>query len=413
MRNFLTKNRWAVIVAGIIIWTSTSLPVLWGVFQAPAAESYGITLAESAMIFPMCNMFFGMFSIIGGRLQDKFRPNIVATIGAIVMSTGVFMLSFLAGGTSVTKLYICFALPFGAGCGFIAPTLSASLMKWYADKKGFAAGVAGAVPSIILVGLTYVSKYLLGIWDIKRIFFVYGMIILVVTVSSTMILVNPTDEYIMEKASIAVLSTNKSDKPVTNRLVDFAPSEMLRTKQFWMLFLAMVVATPSYMLIAPSIVTLGISRGLSENLAVSAVAIATGVSAIGKFIIPTLSDKIGRKRSAVIFASFTTLFSVILMGARGVALLASYSAMVFTHNGLFALMGPFVIDLFGSKNAGTNMGLMSVQATIASLACSATLAYLVPLFGPLTNHVVSIAGIAIAVVLISLLDVNTAKLKEK
>ena len=413
MQNFLTKNRWAVICAGVIIWTCTSLPMLWGVFQADAAATYGITLEESAMLFPMCNMFFGIFSIVGGRLQDKFPPNIVATIGAVIMSIGVIMLSVLGRGTSITKLYICFALPFGAGCGLIAPTLSASLMKWYADKKGFATGTTGAIPSIILVGLTYVSKYLLEIWGCQRTFFVYGIVILIMSTLSTMILVNPTDRYIVEKSAMALRSMNKSDKPVSNLLVDFAPTEMLKTKQFWMLFFAMMVATPAYMLIAPSIVTLGISRGLSENLAVSAVAIATGVSAVGKFIIPTLSDKIGRKKSAVIFAGFTMVFSMILMGARGIPLLIAYSAMVFTHSGLFTLMGPFVIDLFGSKNAGANMGLMSVQATLASLACSATLAYLVPAFGPGTKHVVSVVGMGIAILLIGSLNTNTAELKKE
>lgn len=413
MRKFLEKNRWVVMIAAIVVMACTTFPALWGVFQADAATAYGITLEESAMIFPMCTAFFGIVSIIGGRLQDKFPPNIVATIGALIMGTGVIMLSKFGEGTSPITIYLCFALPFGGGCGLISPALSATLMKWYADKRGFSMGFSAACASGILVLMTYVSKYLLTTWGIHKTFLVYGITFLVLSAIGTLFLINPTKEYIIEKSALAMANSTSSNKKSQSELVDFTPSEMLRTKQFYLLFFAAILATPAYMLIAPSIVTLGISRGLSENLAVSSVAIATGVSAIGKFIIPTLSDKIGRKKSAIIFTICTTVFSVILMKATGISLLIFYSAMVFTHSGWSTLISPFVIDLFGSANAGANFGIVSLQATIASFLSSFALSIFAPILGPAANHIIGIVGIALAVILISMIDMDTSKIKAK
>ena len=414
MQKFLAKNRWVMLCAGVIVMACTTFPVLWGVFQADAAATYGITLEESAMLFPMCNAFYGVVSIFGGKLQDKFKPNIVASIGSILMGSGIIMLSVLGEGTSITTLYVCFALPFGTGCGLIAPALMSTLMKWYADKKGFVMGTTSAIASAILMVLTYVSKYLLSIWGCQKVFLVYGITFMILTLLSTLMFITPSREYIMEKSAIALANVAKTGKTAAapTHLVDFTPGEMLKTKQFWLLFIASIFATPTYMLMTPIIVTLGISRGLSETLAVSAVAIATGASAVGKFIIPTLSDKIGRKKCAVIFTSLCAVFSIFLMKATGISLLVAYAGMVFTYGGWFTLISPFVVDMFGNANAGANMGIMSVQATLASLACSFTMAYLVPAMGPMANHIIGIGGMVIAVLLISALNTNTARLKE-
>ena len=85
MQDKISRNRGIILICGVIVWACTSFPSLWGVFQADAAATYGITLEESAMLFPMCTAFFGIFSIIGGKLQDKLPPNVVAMVGSFFM----------------------------------------------------------------------------------------------------------------------------------------------------------------------------------------------------------------------------------------------------------------------------------------------------------------------------------------
>ena len=204
---------------------------------------------------------------------------------------------------------------------------------------------------------------------------------------------------------------SKGNPQAEAKIVDFTPGEMLKTKQFYLLFFAGIFCAPAYMLIAPSIVTLGISRGLSQTLAVSAVAIATGVSAVGKFIVPAISDKMGRKKCALIFTVCTLVFSVLLMGAHSMALLVVYSALVFTYSGWTMLFNPFITDMFGNTYAGANVGFMSLYSTISSLASPVLVSLLTPVFAANTNHIIGIAGVLLAVILVFLLDTDTSKLK--
>ncbi|MBR5520403.1 MAG: MFS transporter [Oscillospiraceae bacterium] len=412
MQKTISNKRWIILTACIIVWACTSFPSLWGVFQADAAATYGITLEESAMLFPMCTAFYGIFSIVGGKLQDMMPPNIVAMAGSVFMAFGVIMLSVLGEGTTVFQLYVFFSLPFGGGCGLISPAMSASVMKWYADKKGWAMGMCGAVSSLLLVVMTYLSKYMLGILGMQLTVRIYGIAFLVLCVASCAVLINPTRQYIAEKHAISVAARAKSSagaKPVTS--VDFTPGEMLKTKRFWLLFFAGMCSAPAYMLIAPSIVTLGISRGLSESMAVTAVALATGVSAVGKFIIPALSDKIGRKKSAIIFTICTLVFSVMLMKATGIMLLGVYSALVFTYSGWTMLISPFITDMFGNANAGANVGFISLYNTLTSFGTPVLVTLLTPVLAANTNHIIGIVGTVIALAFIFVMDTNTAKLK--
>ncbi|MEG1782313.1 MAG: MFS transporter [Oscillospiraceae bacterium] len=410
MQKLLSKNRWVIMAAAISIQVCTSFPALWAVFQQSAADTYGITLAQSAMVFPMCTAFYGVFSIIGGKMQDTMSPRVTCIIGSVFMSGGVIALALLGEGTNINTLYLAFSMPFGGGCGLIFPAMINPVMKWYADKKGFAMGTSGAVATGILVIMTYLSKTLLGTWGMKKTVFIYGISFLVVSLISCIFFENPTDEYIKEKTALSkVGGKGAKARPV----VDFTPREMLKTNQYYLLLAAGICAAPAYMLIAPSIVTMGVSRGLDINQAVSAVALATGTSAIGKFIIPTLSDKIGRKKCAVIFLSITLVLSVLLMRAGGTSLLIIYPAMVCAHGGWAMLITPFGNDMFGFKNAGTNSGLVSIYSTVSAFAGPILVGVFTPLLFEHTNHYIAIAGVGVAVICIALLNPDTSKIKDK
>lgn len=100
-KSYLEKNRSILLIIAPFIMFTASFPAMWSVFQAASVQTYGITLEESAMLFPMCTAFYGVFYILGGRLQDKFSPQIISRIGALIMPTGIVAMSMLGAGTKI------------------------------------------------------------------------------------------------------------------------------------------------------------------------------------------------------------------------------------------------------------------------------------------------------------------------
>ncbi len=405
MQKILERNRGIVIFAAITYSFMGGFPSLWSVFQASAAEAYGITLAESAMMLPMCTAFWGIFFIVGGIALKKMSPRTVALVGMLSLSLAVAGLSFYGQGTSVTMLYILFSLPFGGGCGFASAAFMQWMYKWYADKNGFIAGINAAGSSIVLMLETYLAKFLLTAMGLRGAMRTIGVVYVALGAAAALCGVNPTDSYIKEKSALATIKTNTS----AGRAEDFTPSEMMRTRQYYMLFLMSMCALPAYQLMASSIVTLGINRGLAENMAVSMVAISMGVSAIGKFLIPTLSDKIGRKKCLVVFEGLIFVASVLLMITKGMPLFIAYNMLVFVHGSASTLILPFANDMFGLKHSSQNSGYVSIYSTVASFATPVVVTALAPLLGANVNHGIAIGGSAIAFALAFLINPNVTK----
>lgn len=408
MKSYLEKNRNILLIIAPFIMFTASFPAMWSVFQAASVQTYGITLEESAMLFPMCTAFYGVFYILGGRLQDKFSPQIVSRIGALIMPAGIVAMSMLGAGTKIWQLYLAFCLPFGLGCGIMVPCVITPLLKWFADKNGFAMGICSAGSSVMFMIMVYRANYMLKTFGFSRSLLYIGLMCFVVRQICCTFLVSPDEKYIAEKSALAAV---KSHSPKVSR-ADFTTKEMLKTKQYYMLFLAGFCAAPAYMLIAPGIVTLAVSRGLDENLAVSTVALASGVAAVGKFIVPTVSDKLGRKKCAMIFLSLYLLLSVALMKVAGMAVMVCYIALVFAHGGWGTLIIPFSNDLFGFKYSGSNNGFITLYSTLSSFAMPLMVSFATPFFAENTNHIIGIIGLVAALALIGFIDTDTAKLKK-
>src|SRR4029078_6274246 len=97
---------------------------------------------------------------VEGWFVDKFGPRIVVMFGGVVVALAWALNS---QASSLTALYTGAAVS-GVGAGAVYGTCVGNALKWFADRRGFAAGLtaagfgagaAGAVGAII----TAIKKY--------------------------------------------------------------------------------------------------------------------------------------------------------------------------------------------------------------------------------------------------------------
>ena len=123
-------------------------------------------------------------------------------------------------------------------------------------------GICSAGSSVMFMIMVYRANYMLKTFGFSKSLLYIGLMCFALRQVCCTFLVSPDEKYIAEKSALAAV---KSHSPKVSR-ADFTTKEMLKTKQYYMLFLAGFCAAPAYMLIAPGIVTLAVSRGLDENL---------------------------------------------------------------------------------------------------------------------------------------------------
>lgn len=352
MEAFLKKHRWTILAAGAAIQILTGVPAAWGVFQQPVRAEYGFDEAAASFVLSLLIGAYGLGCVLGGLLQDKAGPRAAGLAGTALLAGGFFAAGFLPAGRP-WLFYLAFSAPVGLGSAFLYPAVMGCAQKWYADKKGLATGVIGGAVGFSGAALSFFVGRVSGAFGIRVCFWALGGLLAAVCGLGAALLQDPA-----APAAPAPQSPAGRDLP---------PGQMVKTRQYRLLFLVTALATPAVLLFSPVILELGQERGLSESAARLSVVIGSVGSAAGRLAMPALSDKIGRR--AVDLALFAGLagLSVAFAFAGGWWVVAVYTALTFCYSGEAAVLPSFCSDLFGLKHAGVNYGFLALGMSAGSI----------------------------------------------
>lgn len=103
-----------------------------------------------------------LFSIVSGKLSDKFNPGTIATFGMSVCAAGIFAASFFESGTSVFQI-VSTLLFIGVGFGIFSPSNMAVIMGSVRPREyGVASSLLATMRSIGMLSSITIVTVLLG-----------------------------------------------------------------------------------------------------------------------------------------------------------------------------------------------------------------------------------------------------------
>jgi OFA family oxalate/formate antiporter-like MFS transporter len=353
---------WAILAAGAAIQILTGIPAAWGVFQQPVMEEYGFSQAQAGAAFSLLIAAFGVGCVLGGFLQDRHGPRAAALAGTALLC-GAFFGAAVCPAGAAWRFWLGFSLPSGLGCAFLYPSIQSCAQKWYAQRKGLATGVIGGAVGLSGAFLTFfvrrVCKGLGPLQGIRGAFWGLGALTLPVCLAGSLLLRDPPQP--MQGAHGTPQQAAK--QPAR----DYAPRQMLCTRQYWLCAASVCFSTPTVLLFSPIILQLGTQRGLGEEQAAWAVVLGSMGSAVGRLLMPLLSDKIGRRRTDLGLFAASLGLSVAFAFAQGWGVVAVYAGLTFCYSGLAAVLPAFSTDLFGLPHAGVNYGFLALGQSVGSL----------------------------------------------
>ncbi|HUV13131.1 MAG TPA: OFA family MFS transporter [Acidobacteriota bacterium] len=365
MSDVKVMNRWMVVLGAVLIQLCLGAIYAWSVFTPILIKApYSLSTTQTQWIFGVGLASFAVVMIIAGRMQAKYPPRNVAALGGIVLGLGYVAASFV--GASFPGLLICIGLIGGAGIGLAYVVPIAVGVKWFPDRKGMLTGLAVAgfgFGALVWVKLAGSWGHLLENFGISTVFLVYGIAFAAIVTVGSLWMVNPPSGYIPEGWKPPELSADGK----AAGSVDLDSGSMLRTPQFYALWVMFIAGASAGLMVIGCIKLFGIdalrSSGMTEAEASATAgtamavffALANGLGRIGWGI---LSDKLGRKLSLFLMLLFQGIVMLVFyqMGSS-VALLYLGSAVIgFNFGGNFALFPAATADLFGARNVGPNYG---------------------------------------------------------
>ena len=366
-------NRWLVPPASIAIHLCIGSVYAWSIYNPPLTRLFGVVtpaagdwnLQSVTWIFSVAIVFLGLSAAFAGRWLEKVGPRMVGTVAACCWGGGYLIGSLGIFTHQLWLLYLGYGVigGCGLGLGYVSPV--STLIRWFPDHRGMAAGMAimgfggGAIIGAPLkrwfMQLFYEAPQYLGTTDQvqlvteagRRFVEQAGQRLEVVVVGAndvaSMLVPGPEGIYVVGTGSIGIGQTfvalgliyfiimliaafsyriprqgwlpagwtpptegTEEKKMVTTHNVDI--DEALKTRQFYQLWIVLC------MNVSAGIGVLGVASTMMSEIfgttlpgTVNGAFAATYVSMIGvfnmvgRFIWASASDYIGRKNTYWIF----------------------------------------------------------------------------------------------------------------
>ncbi|MHB1462074.1 MAG: OFA family MFS transporter [Armatimonadota bacterium] len=267
-------RRYSVLAASITIQLCLGGVYAWSVFVTPLRTDYGLSTAQTQLIFGVMFAVFTMVMVFAGRWQENRGPRLVAAAGGLVFGCG-YLLASMSGG-SYPLILLGVGVIGGAGIGLCYVCPLATCVKWFPQSKGLVTGlaVAGFGGGAILLTMGAGALIERG-YNVLEVFRVIGLTYGTVLVACALLLRTPDGCQHQPKQSILL------------RLI-------LRQSSFWSLALGMFCGTFSGLMVVGNIKPIGVSAGLNPEQADLAVMTFALGNTVGRILWGTIHDKIGR-----------------------------------------------------------------------------------------------------------------------
>jgi OFA family oxalate/formate antiporter-like MFS transporter len=352
-------NRWFVVLGAVLIQLCLGAIYAWSVFT-PELTDAGWSKTQTQIVFSVGLAMFALSMVFAGRKLSSWGPRTLAIAGGVTLGVG-YAIASIGGGDSfwIVLIGVGFVGGIGIGLAYVVPI--AVGMRWFPDMKGMISGAAVAGFGFGALGWVKIAGSwgnLIDDYGLGTTFFVYGIAFAVLVLVGSIWMVMPPEGWLPEGFAAPTAAAGAGGD-------NFTPAQMLRTPQFYLVFLTFAVSAGAG-LMAIGIMKLwpiealtdsGVLEADADAIAGTAMAVFFSLAnGLGRIIWGTVSDRLGRKRSVIIMTSTQAVFLLAFIPMAGNEYLLYLGAALigFNFGGNFALFPALTADEFGNASVGQN-----------------------------------------------------------
>jgi len=350
-----------------------NLQYAWTLFVNPLQKGTGWKLSDIQWAATLFIVVQTWAQPCQGWLIDRLGPRLFITAAGLLCGIGWGGLGMV---TSLPMLYFLYALA-GIGAALVYGGSIGLALKWFKERRGLAAGIMAAgfgggtalfIPFIAWAIRThgYREAFLwTGVFQ--------GTAILIVAQFLRHPAVEPAPARIAADAAVPQLRRHQ-----------FTTGEMLRTPQFYLLYLAFVAMATGGLMVTLNAGPMAKAWGIGAAalaLATSFNALANGASRI---FWGWISDRTGRELAMVVVFLLQAVCLVLVstVGRLSGSLFAlTLGLTFFTWGEVFSLFPSILGDYYGTRHATSNYGVLYSAKGVASIIGGGLAAILYERFG--------------------------------
>jgi OFA family oxalate/formate antiporter-like MFS transporter len=268
--------------------------------------------------------------------------------------------------SSLTMLYVAAAIS-GVGAGAVYGTCVGNALKWFADRRGLAAGLTAAGFGAGAAATVYPIIHVINTYGYDKAFLWFGLGQGIVILALSQILKAPQPGDVPKAAPKLSQTTH-----------DYLPMEMIATPMFWILYVMFVLVAASGLVVTAQVAPIArdykiAGQSVSLLFITSTVLVMAGIvdNILNGLARPTfgwVSDHFGRENTmAIVFTCGAGAYWALgTIGNTPWTFIATAGLVYFTWGEIYSLFPALCTDTYGAKYAATNAGLLYTAKGAAS-----------------------------------------------
>ncbi|MFB6120180.1 MAG: OFA family MFS transporter [Halobacteriaceae archaeon] len=348
---------WLVVAAALMMAVVSPYQYVWTAIETPIQTRLDTSAASIGLVFTLFVVFQAGSQVPVGWWHDRHGPRELTALAAVLAGGGYVA---LASASAVWQVYLAYSLG-AVGVGIVYTVAVNTALKWFPDRRGlttgigtmaFSAGSAVAVP--VVRAYATPTAYDDVLWPM-------GALIFVVVLGGAAVMRDPPLDW---------RERTPDGEPTDDAGPSFAPREMLRTRQFWLLYAMFVAMSAAGLMLTAKVVQfashydLAAVRivGLSLNTVTLSAMLLPLAGGVGRLVVGELSDRVDRRHAMAV--SFLLcglgLFAVVAAGEAGASavFVVSVVAATFFWSPQFTLFPSLVGDFYGARHSASNAALL-------------------------------------------------------
>lgn len=378
-RRRAARRGWGVVAgAFLVLLVGFGTIYSYAAFADDIAAAFGASMVSVSFIFGLSAGACFLVGAVSGPLADRVGPRVPAVVGMLLVGLG---LTVAASATSLAEVYAGFGLLTGLGTGFAYVPAMAAVQRWFSAHRGLASGIAASGIGVGMLVVPSVANALLASGGWRLAFLVLGVLAAMVGVVGALML-EPRSRLIRPESAAE-----------TRRGVPGGLAAAIRSPGFGLVYLGTLLVSLPAMLPHAMLVSTARDLGVPREEALALLGLIGFGTVAGRFLLAALADVVGRRATFLACCGAMAGSMAVWASAEGMVVLQVF-ALVFgaLQGGFVALLPAFGADSFGTRAAGTVLGLLYTSRGIALFMAPTALA---AAMGAFAGHSPAVAGVAV------------------
>ncbi len=355
----------AQLVIGIICMVMiANLQYGWNLFVNPINQQHHWGRAAIQVAFSIFVVTETWLVPVEGWFVDRFGPRYVVMFGGVLVALGWVIDS---AANSLTMLYGAAVLS-GIGAGAVYGTCLGNALKWFAGRRGLAAGLtaagfgAGAAATVVPI------REVIAAHGYQSAFLWFGLIQGCVILVASQFLRAPQNPVPAASAG-----------PNLQMQRSFRPLETLKTPLFWLLYVMFVMVAAGGLIVTAQLASIAADFGVAESpvsiLGITGTVLTLALvfnnvlNGLARPFFGWVSDKIGREPTMFIafMLAAGAIGSLAVLGHDPLWFVITSGLIYFTWGEIYSLFPATCTDSYGLQYATTNSGMLYTAKGTAAL----------------------------------------------